>query len=176
MTAADRHSLSSAYAKITAAPQAAPATVLKEEAPPTEITGGSGKLAASGPGIFKDPPSTSGITKDKPVGDYYFKNFKKESRGDVGMKIAQKVIEFLEQQPNRTFPGNRKEMQEEIAKILVVAGMNGTNAKFTARVLQRVLLDHDIIKDEMGMSKTSGHRAIRIVKPLTVEDLDKILG
>jgi hypothetical protein len=171
MTNNERATLTEAYTKVIG-------KVISENMPPTEITGGAAGLATKGPDIFKKPKSTSGATKDAEagVGDYYLKGFAKESHGDVGTKVSAALLNFLTAQPNSVFPGDREAMKAEIAKILVRIGMGKTNAGFTARVLQRVLLDNDIIKDEMGMSKTSGHRSIRVAKELNANAIDNILA
>lgn len=147
-----------------------------EEVPPTEITGGEPELTAKGPDIFKAPKSTSGKSQGQPVGDYYLKGYSPETHGDVGMKVSKAVLNFLRTQPDNTFPGTREEMQQEIAKFLVKIGINNTNAKYTARIIQRILLDNRIIKDEIGMSSETGHRAIRIAKNLDASRIDELLG
>ena len=171
MTRSDRSTLTEAYTQVIR-------KVINEETPPTEISGGADALTAKGPDIFKKPKSTSGVTKDSDagVGDYYLKGFAKESHGEVGTKVSAALLNFLTAQPNSVFPGDREAMKAEIAKILVRIGMGKTNAGFTARVLQRVLLDNDIIKDEMGMSKTSGHRSIRVAKELNANAIDNLLA
>ena len=170
MTRSDRSTLTEAYTQVIR-------KVINEETPPTEISGGADKLAATGPDIFKKPKSTSGVTKDSEegVGDYYLKGFAKEAHGDVGTRVSTAILNFLTAQPGGVFPGSRDEMKAEIAKLLVRIGMGKTNAGFTARVLQRVLLDNGIIKDEMGMSKTSGHRAIRVAKNLDAGAIGALL-
>lgn len=133
---------------------------VNENAPPTEITGGEPVLAAKGSGIFSAPASTSGSSKDKPVGDYYLKGA--ADKGSLGQAVAVAVLKFLREQPNNTYPGTRQEMQARITDIIKTTGLGGKNAEWSARILQRVMLDNGIIKDEMGMSSKSGHRAIRV--------------
>lgn len=86
-------------------------------------------------------PDTTKYMKQIPEG---------ELRGKTAYVVIKKVKEFLKSQPDCIFPGDFKAFRDEVANIIrkEFPNIDKANAGYTARKIQEVLTDAEILKDE----------------------------
>ena len=147
----DRDMLSEAYKQIHQK------AIITENVPPTESGGSFGKEIPH----TDIKPDTTKYMKQIPEG---------ELRGKTAYVVIKKVKDFLKNQSGGVFPGDFKAFRDEVAKIIRTEfpNIDKADAGYTARKIQQVLTDNDIIKDERN-GKLRVSKAAAIVSAEDIE-------